>query len=96
MMKMVIVFFRVCIKIGTSRITGGLYWKMFFTVIFKNPRAIEAAINLAAMFIHFHKQSKYIIELTNKEINYIESLGEMSYNNSKLLKAYNHSFHPKE
>jgi hypothetical protein len=91
-MKMVIVFFRVCIKVGFSRITGLLYWKMLFTILIKNPKAIEAAVNLAAMYIHFHKQSKYIIEHTLKEINYIKNLGEMSYNNSKLLKSINHKF----
>ena len=86
MIKMAVVFSRVCIKVGFSRITGLLYWKMFVTVLLKNPRAIEAAINLAAMFIHFQKQSKYIIELTCKEINYIKSKGQVSYYNQKFIK----------
>ena len=37
-------------------------------------------VNLAAMFIHFYKQSKFIIDLTNNEIKNIESCGEDKYN----------------
>jgi hypothetical protein len=90
-MKMLMVFFRVCLKVGFNRLTGWLYWKMFFTVLFKNPKAIEAAISLAAMYIHFHKQSKYIIEQTHKEINYIKNLGETNYISLKLFKSDNHN-----
>lgn len=50
--------------------------EMLSTVIFKNPRAIEATVNLAAMFIHFQKISKFIIDLTTKEIKSIKSCGE--------------------
>jgi radical SAM superfamily enzyme YgiQ (UPF0313 family) len=84
MMMMMIVFFKLCSKVGFNRTTGLLYWKMLFAVLFRNPRAIEPAINLAAMFIHFYKQSKFIIDLTNKEIEYIERLGEKNYNYSRL------------
>jgi radical SAM superfamily enzyme YgiQ (UPF0313 family) len=65
-------FIKVNLKIGFNRTTGWLYWKMFLTIIFKNFKAIEASINLAAMYIHFNKQSKYIIERTKNEIKEIE------------------------
>jgi hypothetical protein len=45
---------------------------MFFTVLLKNPRAIEPAVNLAAMFIHFQKQSRFIIDRITKEIESFE------------------------
>jgi len=61
-------FLKLCVKVGFNKTTGRLYWKTLFTVIVKNLRAIEATVNLAAMFIHFHKMSKFIIEYTNKEI----------------------------
>jgi len=61
-------FLKLCVKVGFNETTGRLYWKTLFTVIVKNLRAIEATVNLAAMFIHFHKMSKFIIEYTNKEI----------------------------
>ena len=87
MLKMVKGLFILCSKVGFNKTTGWLYWKMLFTVLFKNPRAIEPAINLAAMFIHLHKQSKFIIDLTNKEIKYIERLGEENYNQPRLQTA---------
>ena len=69
-----------------NRATGWFYWKMLITVLFKNPKAIESAVNLAAMFIHFQKQSQFIINVTNKEIEYIERFGEESYNQRTISK----------
>jgi len=80
MFKTAKVFLELCGKVGFNKITGWLYWKMFFTVILKNPRGIEATVNLAAMFIHFYKHSKFIIDLTNIEIKSIESCEEEKYN----------------
>ena len=79
-LKNVKVFLKVCIKVGFNKTTGWLYWKTLLTVISKNPRAIEATVNLSAMFIHFYKQSKFIIDLSNDEIRSIESCGEEKYN----------------
>ena len=79
-LKTVKAFLELCKKVGFNKTTGWLYWKTLLTVIFKNPRAIEATVNLAAMFIHFYKQSKFAIDLTNKEIKNIEGCGEEKYN----------------
>ncbi|RKY84893.1 B12-binding domain-containing radical SAM protein [candidate division KSB1 bacterium] len=79
-------FLKVCGKMGFNKITGWLYWKMIFTVLFKNPVAIEPAINLSAMFIHFYKQSKFIISLTIKKIRYLEKSKEEYYNKYHFLK----------
>jgi hypothetical protein len=73
-------FLRVCKKAGFSKETGWLYWKMFFTVLFRNPKGIEPAVNLAAMFIHFMKQKKYIVSVTGKMIADIEKTGEDAFN----------------
>lgn len=73
-------FLRVCKIAGFSKETGLLYWKMFFTVLFRNPKGIEPAINLAAMFIHFMKQKKYIVSVTGKMIADIEKTGEDAFN----------------
>jgi len=80
MLKSVKALLKVCLKAGFNKTTGWFYWKTLLTVISKNPKAIEAAVNLSAMFIHFHKQSKFIIDLTNDEIRSIESWGEQKYN----------------
>ncbi|MEI7614745.1 MAG: DUF4070 domain-containing protein, partial [Betaproteobacteria bacterium] len=67
-------FLRVCKIAGFSKETGRLYWKMFFTVIFRNPKGIEPAVNLAAMFIHFTKQKSYIASVTRRLIARIASI----------------------
>ena len=86
---------KVCLKAGFNKTTGWFYWKTLFTVFFKNPKAIEAAVNLSAMFIHFHKQSKFIIDLTNNEIRSIESCGEKKYNQLMFQKDVNSNTHKK-
>jgi radical SAM superfamily enzyme YgiQ (UPF0313 family) len=79
-------FLRVCKKAGFSKATGIFYWKMFFTVIFRNPKGIEPAVNLAAMFIHFQKQKDYIVSVTNQMISNIEKTGEEAFNKKMLGK----------
>jgi radical SAM superfamily enzyme YgiQ (UPF0313 family) len=74
-LKTAYIFSKVCFKVGLNRKTGWLYWKMLFTVLFRNPRAIESAVTLAVLFVHFYKQSRFIIDITNKKIKYIESCG---------------------
>ena len=88
-LRMIKAFLTLCQKVGYNKTTGRLYWKMLLTIIFKNPKAVEATVNLAAMFIHFHKQSKFIIELTNQEISNIENLGEDKYHQLMLQRERN-------
>ena len=72
-------FIKLSLQLGNDRQTAWPYYKMAFKVLFKNPRAIEPAANLAAMFIHFHHQSKFIIKHITKEIkNSRPSLQEKS------------------
>jgi len=80
LLKNLKIFTKICIKVGLNRTTGWLYWKALLTVISKNPKAIEATVNLSAMFIHFHKHSKFIIDLINNEIRSIEKFGAVKYN----------------
>ena len=77
-------FARIVSQVGFNRTTGKLFWKMFFTVLLRNPKAIEWAVSLSAMFIHFYKHSKFIINLTNQQINYIDRNGEDIYNQRRL------------
>ena len=69
-------FSKLFVKVGLNSTTGWLYWKTFFIVLFKNPKAIEMTVNLSAMFMHFYKQSKFIINITNREISDIENRAE--------------------
>ena len=77
-------FLKVCGKVGFNRTTGKLFWKMFFTILYKNPKAIESAVSFATMYIHLAKHSQFIINLTNEKIKSIEHLGEDNYNQSML------------
>ena len=79
-LKSINAFSKVSIKAGFSKATGGLYWKTLLNVLFKNPKGVEAAVNMAAMFIHFQKQSEFIIDLTEKEIESLLSYGENEFN----------------
>jgi radical SAM superfamily enzyme YgiQ (UPF0313 family) len=80
-------FIRIVHQVGFNRITGKEFWKMFFTVLLKNPKALEWAVSLSAMFIHFYKHSNFVIDLTKQQINYIEKYGEDDYNQSRLKMA---------
>ncbi|MEI7490286.1 MAG: radical SAM protein [Bacteroidota bacterium] len=80
-------FLRVCREAGFSKETGKHYWKMFFKVIFRNPSGIEAAVNLAAMFIHFQKQRKYIVASVNNTLAVMENKSEEAFNNRMTGKS---------
>jgi radical SAM superfamily enzyme YgiQ (UPF0313 family) len=67
-------FIRVCRQAGFNKQTGYLYWKMFFTILFRNAKALEASVNLAAMFIHFQEQKTYIITAMTEMIRQTEEL----------------------
>ncbi len=77
-------FSRIVRRVGCNRITGKLFWKMFFTVLLKNPKAIEWGVSLSAMFIHFYNHSDFIIDLTNQQIDDIDRYGEIMYNQNRL------------
>jgi len=80
-------FLRVCRKAGFSRDTGYHYWKMFFSVIFRNPLGIEAAVNLAAMFIHFRKQKDYIVAAARRSLMAMTVTSEEDFNQRMLGKT---------
>jgi hypothetical protein len=49
-------------------------------VIFRNPKGVETAVNLAAMFIHLRKQKEYGVSMMNHTIGELEKTGEEAYN----------------
>jgi radical SAM superfamily enzyme YgiQ (UPF0313 family) len=84
-------FLRVCKSAGFNKSTGILYWKMFFTVLFRNPKGIEAAVNLAAMYIHFQNQKVYVINQMNSIIMEIELEGETLFYKRMLVSSVGES-----
>ena len=77
-------FLKVCSKMGFNKQTGYLYWKMFFIILFRNTKALEAAVNLAAMFIHFQKQKEYIIVTMTEIIDQTEKISEIEMNSTMV------------
>jgi radical SAM superfamily enzyme YgiQ (UPF0313 family) len=71
-------FLKVSKIAGFDKHTGFFYWKMFFTILFINPKAIEAAVNLAAMYIHFRNQKEYVVSHINALIQKTERKEEAS------------------
>jgi len=80
-------FLKVCKKEGFNKKTAKLYWKMFFTVLFRNPKGLEPAVNLAAMFIHFRNQKDYVVRQMNAMIKEVEAESEAAFNNRMLNKV---------
>jgi hypothetical protein len=75
-------FLKVCRKAGFHSRTGKLYWKLLFTILLKNPKAIESVVGFAAMYIHLAKHARFIIELTNAKIEALMQNGENNCNES--------------
>ena len=63
-------------QLGKNRSTAWPYYKMVFKVLFKNPEGIESAVNLSAMFIHFYKQSQFIVKNIKQKIETLERAGK--------------------
>jgi len=78
-------FLRVCRKAGFSSATGFYYWQMFFTVLLRNPKGVEAAVNMAAMFIHFRKQNIYGSGMMSQAVKELEETGEEAFY-AKMMK----------
>lgn len=72
-LKNSVAFLRLNRQLGKNRLTARPYYKMVFSVLFKNPAGLEPAVNLSAMFIHFHKQSQFVMKQILREIEAIES-----------------------
>ena len=73
-------FVRLSLKAGFNLRTGRLYWKTLFLVLMRNPAAIDATASLAAMYLHFAKQSYYATGVLEKAARHVRRVGEERYN----------------
>ena len=73
-------FLKVCGEVGLNRRTGPLYWKALVKVLIRNPRAVDVVVNMAAMYVHFSRQSEFVIGMQEEKVKYVRSYGEKSYN----------------
>ena len=77
--KMLYSFFLICLRLGFNKKTGYPFWKAIMTVLMKNPRAMETAVSLSVMFIHFHNQSEHMIDISQQEIENIDKDTEQKF-----------------
>lgn len=77
-------FLKICSRVGFSHQTGILYWKLIFKILIQNPKAIEAVVSLAAMYIHLSKHAQFIVGITREKISQIEAIGEKEYEQMKM------------
>lgn len=56
-------FLRLVNRLGLNPTTSYYFWRNIIIILFRRPSSIEEVANMMAMYIHFHKQTQYIIEL---------------------------------
>jgi radical SAM superfamily enzyme YgiQ (UPF0313 family) len=83
-LKLAWAFVRVSVKAGLDPRTGLLYWKTLIKVLVRNPKALEAAISMAALYIHYARQSEFVIHALEGKAAHVEGCGEESYNQSMI------------
>ena len=73
-LKNIIAFFRLIYKLGLKPPTCYYFWRNIFIILLIKPSALVEECNLMAMFIHFRKQTDFIIRLmtANKESDIIK------------------------
>jgi len=77
-------FLKICLKAGFNKSTGWLYWKTIITILFRNPKALDTVVSFAAMYIHLHKHSQFIISLINDKINKINDPAKEQFISDKV------------
>jgi radical SAM superfamily enzyme YgiQ (UPF0313 family) len=83
-LKLVLGFLRVSARAGLNLRTGPLYWKTLLWVLAINPKAFDVAVSMAALYVHYAKQSAFVIETLEHKIAEIERCGEDSYTRSMI------------
>ena len=75
-LKLTLGFVRLSARAGFSRQTGLLYWRALLRVFVKNPAAIDVVANMAAIYLHFARQSRYVVRALDTAAERIRSAGE--------------------
>ena len=75
-LRLALGFVRLSAKAGLSRQTGLLYWKALLRVLVKNPAAIDVVANMAAIYLHFAKQSRYVVGTLDAAAEHIRPAGK--------------------
>jgi hypothetical protein len=60
--------------------TTWLYWSTLVKVLLSRPENASTMVNMAALYVHFHKQKDYILSVLEDAIQDIEREGENTFN----------------
>ncbi len=82
-------FVRLSAKAGFNHRTGKLYWKTLFLVLMGNSAAIDTAANLAAMYLHFSRQSYYATGVLERAARRVRRIGE-ERRNAMMVRGARH------
>jgi radical SAM superfamily enzyme YgiQ (UPF0313 family) len=61
-------FLKLANELGFKSSTFYFFWRNIFIILFIHPSSLEDVVNLMAMYIHFHKQTEYIIGLMTSNL----------------------------
>lgn len=67
-MKNMRIFYRMSKRAVRDKTIRRHYWRLFFTVIIKNAKAIDKAIAFAILFEHFRSLAPYLIQSTKDDL----------------------------
>jgi hypothetical protein len=61
-------FLKLANELGFKSSTFYFFWRNIFVILFIHPSSLKDVVNLMAMYIHFHKQTEYIIRLMTSNL----------------------------
>lgn len=61
--------FNLIMKLGFKRHSFYHFWRNIVIILFTTPSSLEEVGNLMAMYVHFHKQTDYIINLMKRNMS---------------------------
>jgi radical SAM superfamily enzyme YgiQ (UPF0313 family) len=85
-LKLAWAFLKVSARVSLDRRTALLYWKTLLQVLVRNPREVTAVVSMAALYVHYARQSEFVIRTLQAKIAYVESCGEEAYN-ERMIKG---------
>lgn len=75
--------FRLIRQLGFWPSTAYYFWRNILILLLVRPSAIEEVVNLMAMYIHFRKQTKYIVELMTRSSQNVSQYETADYQPSR-------------
>lgn len=68
-------FFSICSRMTKNKETRKIFWKHFLKYLLMGPEKFEFAMNMLAGYIHFEKQTKYLLQQIENRKNMNQEFG---------------------